>query len=130
MAPQDPSEILEAYGADALRLYLVNSPVVHAETLRFKREGVFGVVKDVFLPWCARAPRARSVAPPCLTAHTEPAHVGQAACSCLGAQAHSPTCTLDVQADPSLRFKGPCTILQPHSALHGMHAAGFRACHP
>lgn len=48
---QDPSDILEQYGADALRLYLVNSPVVHAETLKFKKEGVFGVVKDVFLPW-------------------------------------------------------------------------------
>lgn len=51
MAAQDPSQILSEYGADALRLYLVNSPVVHAETLRFKKEGVFGVVKDVFLPW-------------------------------------------------------------------------------
>lgn len=48
---QDPTEILDQYGADALRLYLVNSPVVHAETLKFKKEGVFGVVKDVFLPW-------------------------------------------------------------------------------
>lgn len=48
---QDPTEILDQYGADALRLYLVNSPVVHAETLRFKKEGVFAVVKDVFLPW-------------------------------------------------------------------------------
>ena len=54
MSPaQDPSEILGDYGADALRLYLVNSPVVHAETLRFKKEGVFGVIKDVLLPWCA-----------------------------------------------------------------------------
>ena len=25
--------------------------MVHAEVLRFKKEGVFGVVKDVFLPW-------------------------------------------------------------------------------
>lgn len=25
--------------------------MVRAETLRFKEEGVFGVVKDVFLPW-------------------------------------------------------------------------------
>ena len=48
---KDPTDILEKYGADALRLYLVNSPVVHAETLKFKQEGVFGVVKDVFLPW-------------------------------------------------------------------------------
>ena len=48
---QDPREILDEHGADALRLYLINSPVVRAETLRFKKEGVFGVVKDVFLPW-------------------------------------------------------------------------------
>ncbi|CAL5221457.1 g3649 [Coccomyxa viridis] len=47
----DPNEILDKYGADALRLYLVNSPVVHAETLRFKEEGVFGVIKNVFMPW-------------------------------------------------------------------------------
>jgi isoleucyl-tRNA synthetase len=47
----DPTEVINKYGADALRLYLINSPVVRAETLRFKEEGVFGVVKDVFLPW-------------------------------------------------------------------------------
>lgn len=29
---------------DALRLYLINSPVVRAEPLRFKKEGVYGVV--------------------------------------------------------------------------------------
>ncbi|EMS62671.1 Isoleucyl-tRNA synthetase, cytoplasmic [Triticum urartu] len=46
-----PMEVIDEYGADALRLYLVNSPVVRAESLRFKRIGVFGVVKDVFLPW-------------------------------------------------------------------------------
>ncbi|DBA71115.1 hypothetical protein WJX79_007299 [Trebouxia sp. C0005] len=47
----DPTEVLDEYGADALRLYLINSPVVRGETLRFKKEGVFAVVKDVFLPW-------------------------------------------------------------------------------
>ena len=47
----DPNEILNKYGADALRLYLINSPVVRAEPLRFKEEGVFAVLKDVFLPW-------------------------------------------------------------------------------
>jgi len=47
----DPMEIVNKYGADALRLYLVNSPVVRAETLRFKEAGVKDVVKDVFLPW-------------------------------------------------------------------------------
>eukprot|EP00850_Spirogloea_muscicola_P006897 SM000033S12418 [mRNA] locus=s33:848870:857947:- [translate_table: standard] len=46
-----PQEIVDKYGADAMRLYLINSPVVRAEPLRFKKEGVFAVVKDVFLPW-------------------------------------------------------------------------------
>lgn len=47
----DPLEVVNKYGADALRLYLVNSPVVKAENLRFKEEGVRDVIKDVFLPW-------------------------------------------------------------------------------
>ena len=47
----DPLKVVEKYGADAVRLYLVNSPVVRADNLRFKEEGVRDVVKDVFLPW-------------------------------------------------------------------------------
>ncbi|PHJ24415.1 isoleucyl-trna synthetase family protein [Cystoisospora suis] len=47
----DPMDVVNEYGADALRLYLVNSPVVRAETLRFRVEGVKDVVKDVLLPW-------------------------------------------------------------------------------
>jgi isoleucyl-tRNA synthetase len=47
----DPNLILNNYGADALRLYLINSPVVKAESLRFKEEGVRDILKDVFLPW-------------------------------------------------------------------------------
>lgn len=43
--------MINRYGADALRLYLINSPVVRAETLRFREEGVHGIVRDVFLPW-------------------------------------------------------------------------------
>ncbi|KAI4305042.1 hypothetical protein L6164_028432 [Bauhinia variegata] len=46
-----PTEVIDDYGADALRLYLINSPVVRAEPLRFKKDGVYGVVRDVFLPW-------------------------------------------------------------------------------
>lgn len=37
------------YVQDALRLYIINSPVVRAEPLRFKKEGVHGVVSIVFL---------------------------------------------------------------------------------
>lgn len=47
----DPIEVVDKFGADALRLYLINSPVVRAENLRFKEEGVRDVIKDVFLPW-------------------------------------------------------------------------------
>ncbi|XP_063767146.1 isoleucine--tRNA ligase, cytoplasmic [Eleginops maclovinus] len=47
----DPTLIVQQYGADALRLYLINSPVVRAENLRFKEDGVRDVLKDVFLPW-------------------------------------------------------------------------------
>ncbi|XP_055546586.1 isoleucine--tRNA ligase, cytoplasmic [Wyeomyia smithii] len=47
----DPMEVVNKYGADALRLYLINSPVVRAENLRFKEEGVKDIIKDVFLPW-------------------------------------------------------------------------------
>lgn len=47
----DPMLILNSHGADALRLYLINSPVVRGEPLRFKEEGVRDVIKDVMLPW-------------------------------------------------------------------------------
>ena len=47
----DPMGVVGKYGADALRLYLINSPVVRAENLRFKEEGVRDIIKDVFLPW-------------------------------------------------------------------------------
>ncbi|EDO38650.1 predicted protein [Nematostella vectensis] len=47
----DPMEIINKHGSDALRLYLINSPVVRAETLKFQEKGVKDVVKDVFLPW-------------------------------------------------------------------------------
>mmetsp|Transcript_10779 Transcript_10779/g.15879 ORF Transcript_10779/g.15879 Transcript_10779/m.15879 type:complete len:1171 (+) Transcript_10779:126-3638(+) len=47
----DPNKVIDRYGADALRMYLINSPVVRAESLRFQEPGVLGVVKEVFLPW-------------------------------------------------------------------------------
>ena len=30
---------------------MINSPVVRADTLKFREEGVRDVIKDVFLPW-------------------------------------------------------------------------------
>lgn len=47
----DPMEVVRKYGADALRLYLINSPVVRAENLKFREEGVHELLKEVFLPW-------------------------------------------------------------------------------
>ena len=47
----DPLSVAEEYGADAVRLYLCNSPVVRAESLQFAEGGVKGVVRGVFLPW-------------------------------------------------------------------------------
>lgn len=47
----DPTKIVKDHGADAVRMYMCNSPVVRAEPLKFKEEGVKDCVKDVFLPW-------------------------------------------------------------------------------
>ena len=47
----DPNEVVDKYGADALRLYLINSPVVRADTLKFQEAGVSDVVRGVLLPW-------------------------------------------------------------------------------
>lgn len=46
----DPAIVMDKYGSDALRLYLINSPVVRAEPLRFKEAGVKEVVAKVLLP--------------------------------------------------------------------------------
>lgn len=46
----DPSQIMHDYGADALRFYLMNSPVVKADDLRFSEKGVSDVVRNFILP--------------------------------------------------------------------------------
>lgn len=46
----DPGVLLNKYGADALRVYMINSPVVRAESLRFKESGVLQIVAKVLLP--------------------------------------------------------------------------------
>mmetsp|Transcript_13786 Transcript_13786/g.54523 ORF Transcript_13786/g.54523 Transcript_13786/m.54523 type:complete len:1146 (-) Transcript_13786:51-3488(-) len=47
----DPVLVVNSYGADSLRMYLVNSPVVRGEDLKFQEVGVKNVLKDVLLPW-------------------------------------------------------------------------------
>lgn len=46
----DPQIIIDKYGADSLRFYLMNSPSVKAEPLCFSERGVENVVKNVILP--------------------------------------------------------------------------------
>lgn len=43
----DPMDLVDKYGADALRLYLLSSPVVRAETLQFSEKGVDELYKKV-----------------------------------------------------------------------------------
>ena len=47
----DPNEMLELFGADALRAYLIDSPVVRAEELRFDEAGLKEIVRTVVLPY-------------------------------------------------------------------------------
>ena len=46
----DPEELLNSYGGDSLRAYLINSPVVRGEPLKFSEEGVQLVTRNVILP--------------------------------------------------------------------------------
>lgn len=47
----EPGAILEQYGADALRLYLMSSPAVKAETLNFSEKDVANLRRRVFVIW-------------------------------------------------------------------------------
>ena len=47
----DPNEVLERFGADALRAYMIDSPVVRAEELRFDEVGLKEIVRTVVLPY-------------------------------------------------------------------------------
>ena len=45
-----PQEVIEELGADALRAYLINSPIVRAEPLRFQKDGVRDIIRTTLLP--------------------------------------------------------------------------------
>lgn len=45
-----PEEVLNELGADALRAYLINSPIVRAEPLRFQKSGVRDIIRTTLLP--------------------------------------------------------------------------------
>jgi isoleucyl-tRNA synthetase len=45
----DPMRLIDEHGADALRLYLIDSPAVKAEEIRFSEKGVRDIVRRVML---------------------------------------------------------------------------------
>ena len=47
----DPGHIMNTYGADALRLYMINSPIVRAEDLCFSEQGVMQSLRHLLIPW-------------------------------------------------------------------------------
>lgn len=47
----DPVKVITDYGADSIRIYLISSPAVHGDALKFNEKGVRDVIKDAFLPW-------------------------------------------------------------------------------
>jgi isoleucyl-tRNA synthetase len=47
----DPNLMLNTYGADAIRLYMIYSPVVRAENLKFSEAGVRQLMRDLLIPW-------------------------------------------------------------------------------
>ena len=46
----DPSHLLEEFGADALRAYLIDSPLLRSKSLKFRKEGIAEAVRSVLLP--------------------------------------------------------------------------------
>jgi isoleucyl-tRNA synthetase len=46
----DPAEVIDRFGADALRLFLMRSAVVKAEDLRYSDDGVREVLKSIIIP--------------------------------------------------------------------------------
>ena len=46
-----PDDLMEKYGADALRLYLINSGLVRGEEQRFADSGVRDMTRRALLPW-------------------------------------------------------------------------------
>ncbi len=46
-----PDELMETFGADAMRLYLINGGLVRAEEMRFSDTGVKDMVRRALLPW-------------------------------------------------------------------------------
>ncbi len=47
----EPKELIESLGADAIRIYMLDSPALRGEEMRFTENGVREMVRRVLLPW-------------------------------------------------------------------------------
>ncbi len=47
----DPVEVIDQFGADALRIFLMHSAVVKADDLLYSDEGVREVLRGILIPW-------------------------------------------------------------------------------
>lgn len=47
----DPEKVIEKFGADAIRLYMLHSPAVKAEDMRFSEKGVEHILRQVLIPF-------------------------------------------------------------------------------
>ncbi len=47
----DPDVVINKYGADAIRLYMLHSPVVKGEEMKFSEKGVENILKQILLPF-------------------------------------------------------------------------------
>jgi isoleucyl-tRNA synthetase len=47
----DPEVVINKFGADAVRLYMLNSPAVKADDLRFSEKGVEHILRQVLIPF-------------------------------------------------------------------------------
>ena len=45
-----PDNLMDKYGSDSVRLYLLNSPLLRAEDLRFSNQGVVDTIRAILLP--------------------------------------------------------------------------------
>lgn len=46
----DPNELINEYGADAMRLYLIGSPAAHADSFKFNKEDIAAIVRK-YIQW-------------------------------------------------------------------------------
>ncbi len=46
----EPTNVIDKYGSDAIRLYFLNSQVVHGDDISFSENGVDGVLKKILIP--------------------------------------------------------------------------------